>query len=109
MAELTVESRTKIWRGLMRFLSRNAASFPVTGLTKFDLYNPATNTGGIAETDAWIDTHGGNTCNTTGFNGGLTEPYKGNAGLALKTLVFCAVAAFRVSESFARLIFGEVD
>lgn len=92
----------------MRWMSQHP-EIPVTGITKFDLYNPTADTGAIVDTDNWIDTHGGNTADTVGYNGALQNPYKTNAGVALKTLVFCAVAAMRVSEGFARQLFGEVD
>lgn len=109
MANLTVAQRTQIWRGLMRYVSRTP-SLTVAGLTKFDLYDPTTDTGAIADTDTWCDTHAGNTSpDTVGLNGALQAPFKTTASAALKTLVSCAVASMRVSPAFARQILGEID
>jgi len=81
----------------MRYLSPRASDFPVEGLTKADLR------AAINSTDGWIE------ANQASFVAALPEPFASNSGAALKVLLFCAVAAMRVSVEFARSIFGEVD
>jgi hypothetical protein len=109
MAALSIADRTRIWRGLMRRWS-HPDSRQTCAFTKFDLYNPTANTGAIADTDNWIDTHGGNTApDTVGFNGALTVAMRAALTLAMKTEMFVAVAAMRVSPEFARRLLGEVD
>lgn len=64
----------------------------------------------VDATDDWQDTHAGNTtADNVGYNGALPTTFKNNATAAQKTLLFCAVAALRVSVAFARSIFGELD
>lgn len=103
MAALTTDQRTKVHRGLMRWLSKHP-EIPIGSLKKNDLSTA------IAETDQWIDDHAGNSSgDTIGYNGALSDPFKTDASIGLKTVVFCGVAAMRVSEQFARQLFGEVD
>lgn len=101
MAVLSDADRARVHRGVMRYWSHNKER--ISGITKADLRTA------INETDDWIDGHGGNTGNTTGYNGAISNPFKSAATQAQKTLVFCAVAAMRVSSSFARQIFGDID
>ena len=109
MAALSIADRTRVWRGLMRRWS-HPDSVQTAPFTKFDLYNPTTNTGAIANTDDWIDAHGGNTtADNIGFNGALAVNMRTGLTLAMKTEIFVAVAAMRVSTEFARRLLGEVD
>jgi len=57
----------------------------------------------VVATDTWIDN------NQAGYNTALPSAFRDNATAAQKTLLFCAVAAARVSIAFARKLFGEVD
>lgn len=109
MAALSTADRTRVWRGLMRRWS-HPDSRQNTSFSKFDLYDPSANTGAIADTDNWIDTHGGNTsADSIGFNGALAINMRSGLTLAMKTEMFCAVAAMRVGPAFARQLLGEVD
>lgn len=102
MAVLSEQDRQRVWRGLMRYWSRLNESLP--GMLKLDLR------AAVDATDSWIDTHGGNTtADNVGFNGALPNPFRTNASVAQKTLMFCAVACMRISPQFARQILGEVD
>lgn len=90
MAVLPENERDQIHRGIMRWWSRERE------LTPF--LSPELRTA-IAETDDWIE------ANQTAFNNALSEPFRSNASLAQKTLLFCAVAAMRVSPQFATRLF----
>ena len=109
MAVLSIQDRTRVWRGLMRRWSSPAAHQDMPFL-KLDLYNPTADTGAVADTDNWIDTHGGNTsADTVGLNGALTVSMRAALTLAMKTELFVSIAALRVSLDFARRLLGEVD
>jgi len=69
----------------------------VTGISKGELL------AAVAATDDWIE------ANQAAINAALPQPFRANATTAQKTLLFCAVALARVSLTFARQIFGEVD
>jgi hypothetical protein len=105
MAALTITDRTRIWRGLMRYWSDTHT--PI-GVLKSDLYNPTANTGAIADSDAWIDTHGGNTApDTIGYNGALAVAVRNGLTTTQKTEMFCAVAAYRASPTLAAKLFNQ--
>jgi hypothetical protein len=57
----------------------------------------------VNATDAWIED------NQVSYNTALPNPFKTNATQAQKTILFCCVAAMRVSPAFARMLLGEVD
>lgn len=104
---LTVAERTQVWRGVMRWLSANRD--PCAAL-KTEIYNPAANTGLVADLDDWIETHQGLTSpDTVGINGGINASYRNTFTAQQKTLVFCGIAAMRQGAAFARSIFGEID
>jgi len=84
MAALSTEDRQRIWRGLMRHWSR--LRDPLGGVAKADLQ------AAINATDAWIE------ANQTSFNNALPNPFKTQATLVQKTLVFCGVALARAGE-----------
>jgi len=91
---LTVEDRTRVTTGLMRWFSRIWESI---SLSKVELY------AAVAATDGWIED------NQASFNSALPEAARTNLDLAQKTLVFMAVAAARVSMAAFRKFFGRVD
>lgn len=92
---LTQQEQDQVWRGLMRYWSREREA--VTGISKADLLQA------VVDTDTWIE------ANQVSFNNGLSNLFKTNATQAQKTIVFCAVAAMRVNVQFARALLGEVD
>lgn len=107
MALLTVADRTRVFRGLMRRWSNDRTS---CAFTKPDLYNPTANTGAIADTDVWQDTHAGTTsADTVGYNGSLTVAMRAALTANQKTDVFLAVAAMRRGIDYLKSVFGEVD
>lgn len=108
MAALSIQDRTRVWRGLMRYWSSTKEA--IGAVTKSDLYNPTANTGVVADTDNWIDTHGATTtADSVGYNGALAVAMRSALTTPQKTLIFCAVACMRVSPAFARQLLGEVD
>ncbi len=94
MAELSTEDRQRIWRGLMRFWSDSQTGQP---WSKAELQSA------VNATDTWIND------NQVSYNSALPEPFQTNATAAQKTLLFCCVAAARVSIAFLRRLIGEVD
>jgi len=84
-----------VQRGLMRYWSNLFET--VMGIDKGDVLDA------VIATDTWIEG------NQASYNAALPETFRTNATTAQKTLVFCAVAAARVSIAFARKLFGEVD
>jgi hypothetical protein len=95
MALLTDEQRAQVWRGTMRFWSQLRE--PVGAFNKTDLRSA------VNATDQWIED------NAASYNAALPEPFRSEATAAQKTLLFCAVAAMRVSLNFARKLFGGLD
>ena len=95
MAILTEQERVQIWRGLMRYASRLHEDLGTA--TKSDLRS------GVDYTDDWIDQRVGQ------YSLGLPEPIRSEWTAAQKTILFCVVAAMRVSPAFARALIGEVD
>lgn len=94
MATLSTEDRARISRGLQRYWSR---LFETQPLSKAELQ------AAIDATDAWID------ANRAAFNAALPAAARTALTLAQKTLMFCVVAAMRVSVAFARHMIGEVN
>lgn len=94
MPVLDEASRQQVWRGLMRYASNLNQ--------QVDLDN-ADFRAAIDATDDWIDT------NQAAFNSALPSAAQTNLTAAQKTLLFCSVAARRVSPAFARSLLGEVD
>lgn len=94
MATLTTAQRQQVWRGLMRYWSQKTEELV---LNKADLQ------AAVDATDTWIET------NQTGFNNALPTAAKTNLTATQKTLLFCIVAALRVSKIFAIRLVGEVD
>lgn len=92
MATLPDADRQAISNGLQRYWSTLNELLPV--LTKPDLK------AAVDATDSWIDS------NSTSFNNALPTAAKNNMTLAQKTLMFCAVALYRVSAAFCRKIFN---
>ena len=95
MAELTTVDRQRVWRGLMRYWSNLRET--LGAFSKSELYDA------VVATDQWIESA------QASYNSALPEPFGTEATLAQKTLLFCCVAAMRVSPAFARRLLGEVD
>ena len=107
MALLAVADRTRVWRGLMRRWSNDRTS---CAFNKNDLYNPATDTGAIVNTDTWIENHQGLTsADTVGFNGALTVAMRAAMTINQKTDMFLATAAMRRGLEYLRSVFGDID
>ena len=94
MAVLSEAERQQVWRGINRYASN---IFQEIDIDNVDLR------AAIDATDDWIDT------NQAGFNSSLPAAAQAGLTAAQKTLIFCAVAAMRVSPEFARSILGEID
>lgn len=92
---LTDQDRQRVTNGLMRYWSKLWE--PVGDVSTTELR------AAIDATDQWIDD------NQASYNNALPNPAKQQLSLEQKTLIFCAVAAMRVSLAFARQLFGEVD
>jgi len=94
MAELSTETRQKVWRGFMRYLSRLRQPLD---LNKSELQ------AAVNATDTWIDD------NQASFNSALPAAAQSGLTIMQKTLLFCGVALARVNVSLLVRIFGEVD
>lgn len=94
MAYLSEQDRRRVWRGLMRHISK--AREPIA-VSKAELM------AAVEATDAWIDDNQG------AYN--LALPFEARTGLTtgFKTLMFCAAALMRVDIAFLRQVLGEVD
>lgn len=107
MAVLSIADRTRIWRGLMRRWSRDGV---VCSFLKSDLYNPANNTGAIADVDNWRDSHAGNVApDTVGFNGALAVAMRSALSATQKTDILIADAAMVQGVDYLKSVYGEVD
>ena len=95
MATLALADQQRIQRGLQRHWSRLRE--------QTSTWNKAGLLAAIQSTDTWIDS------NQTSYNNSLPAQFRNNATLAQKTLLFCCVAAARVSIAWLRLLVGEVD
>lgn len=91
---LTVEDRARVHRGLMRWWSGQREAVAV---------NKEAILAAVNATDDWIE------ANQASYNQALPQPFRDQATLVQKTLLFCAVALARVSIAFLRGIFGEVN
>lgn len=101
---LTIEERTKVWRGIMRLMSSYPSLFVWDGdLTKFDLYDPSLNSGAIADADNWTE------ANQSSFVSSLDQAFRDGTSAEIKVLILCAIVAMRVSEDFARKILGGLE
>lgn len=77
---LDVTGRTRVWAHAMRNWVGS-----LTGVTKADLR------AAVDATDDWID------ANQASFNTALPQPFRSNANLTQKTLLFCYVAMRRAN------------
>ena len=87
MAILSDTDRQRIWRGLQRYWSN---SWDAVSGDKSELLTT------IEQTDTWIDAAQSN------YAGSLT--YRENYSATQLTLIFCCVAAMRVSPTVAALL-----
>lgn len=102
MTALSVSDRKKIWVGLMRYWSKlpSGDADKSVSASKFELYNPGTDTGCIADMDNWLDTHSGNTsADTVGANGAINASYRSKFTVGQKGLIVMAVAAMRTGNA----------
>lgn len=107
MALLSVTDRTRIWRALQRRWSNDRDS---CNATKYQLYNPATDTGAIADVDAWRDSRTGLTApDTVGFNGAFNASYRALFTPNQKTDIFIAVVAMSRGVEYLRSVFGDPE
>jgi hypothetical protein len=97
MAVLSDQDREKAHHGLMRYWSELLDDSGAPAVLVKAAIRDAVN-----ETDNWIDTNEGS------FNTALPTPFKNNATQEQKTILFCAIAAMRVSPEFARKLFGGI-
>lgn len=95
MAVLPDADRARIARAVMRGAVLQIPGIP--NVTKPDLR------AAINATDDWIDS------NQAAFNTALPTAFKNNATTAQKTLLFCAVALMRVSQTALEAVFGGSD
>lgn len=91
---LNQAEKDQIHRGLMRYLSDLRDE---TDLTKAELV------AAVNAVDSWIDSNQGS------FNSSLPTAFRTGASAAQKTLLFCVIAAMRVSPNFARRLLGDLD
>ena len=96
MAVLSDTDREKIQRGLSRYWSTFAG-------TETTPWSHAALRTAVNETDAWIDD------NQADYVAALSGDFASNSTAAQKTLLFCIVAAMRVSPEFARKLAGDLD
>lgn len=101
MAALSTNERSNIWRGLMRYWSTlpiGDADRSIAAL-KTEIYNPANNTGMIADIDGWVDTHSANTTSdSVGLNGAINSSYRAKFTTGQKGLALMAVVAMRTGN-----------
>lgn len=110
MANLSVADRTRVWRAVMRKVSREPGVYDWGTLSKDDLYDPSLDSGAVADADAWIDTHQGTTTpDNVGYVGALDTTFAAQTDSGVKALVFLAVVCMRQGTDFIRSIFGEID
>lgn len=95
MATLPDADRRRVWAGIMRWWSRHQE--------ELGAFSKAELRAAVDATDQFIED------NQVAYNAALPQPFRGEATLEQKTLLFCAVAAIRVSIAFLRNLFGEVD
>jgi hypothetical protein len=110
MTALSVAARRKIAQGLIRWWSQRLVETP--NLTKADIYDPGGDTGAVADADDWVDTHSGNICNTIGYNGALSQPFRDEATSDMKGELLLVVAAVRIDATgdiARRIVQTEVD
>ena len=111
MAALSVETRTRLWVGLMRWWSvhDHAVIQPFSRIAKNDIYSPVENTGLVAQVDNWIDTHAGNICTTVGCNGAILEPCKSGLTTDTKGFVLAVIVLARYDPEMCKNILGNID
>ena len=95
MTVLPDSDRQLITTGLMRHWS--SLFDVISDLSKSELKSA------IDATDLWIED------NQASFNTALPVLPRNNLTMAQKTLIFCVVAAFRVSKQFAIRLIGGID
>jgi len=95
MAVLPTATRLQLWRGLMRFWSRQLET--LSGLTKSDLQ------AAVNAADDWAD------ANASSYNTALPTAFRTNATTGQKALLLAVVVLARYNAAILRSILGEVD
>lgn len=95
MAILSEQDRLRVWRGLNRIADDR--QFSIAGISKQDVRDA------VDTTDDWIE------ANQASFNSVLPAVVQSSLSATDKTLLFCAIAAMRVSPNFARRLLGVID
>ena len=95
LAALSTTVRQQIWRGLMRFWSRQLET--ISGVTKTDLQ------AAVNAADDWADQ------NASSFNSALPTAFRNNATAGQKALLLAVVVLARYNAPAIRAIVGEVD
>jgi hypothetical protein len=95
MAVLSQAVRQQIWRGLMRYWSRQLEA--IGGITKSDLQ------AAVNAADDWADT------NATAYNSALPTAFRTNATANQKAVLLAMVVLARFNPALVRSILGEVD
>lgn len=94
MAALPQADLDRIWRGMMRYLSRTSDPIAVT---KAEL------AAAVTAADAWVDS------NAASYNSALPLAARNNLTTAQKSLLLVAVVLMRYGVALLRQVFGEVD
>lgn len=95
MAVLSANARQQIWRGLMRYWSRDLTVIP--NVTKTDLQ------AAVDAADAWVDAA------ASSYNSALPAAFRSNATTAQKAFLLVVVVLARSDVALLRQIMGEVD
>jgi hypothetical protein len=95
MAVLSETIRAQIWRGLMRYWSRQLEV--LSGINKTALR------AAVDAADDWADS------NASSYNTALPATFRNNATSAQKALLLAIVVLARHNVAFIRSIVGEVD
>ena len=95
MAALSDADRKRIWRGLMRFWSRNREQTP--GMVKGDIR------AAVDAADSWLDDNAAN------FNNALPTAAKTNMTASQKSLLVAVGALMRHDPVMLKQMIGELD
>lgn len=94
MATLALADQQRIWRGLMRWLSRKHEPCNVV---KADLL------AAVQAADGWVDS------NATSYNNAIPQPARNNLTASQKALILALVVLARYDVAALRQLAGEVD
>ncbi len=95
MAALSNAVRQQIWRGIMRYWSREREALGT--------YTKAELQAAINAADDWVDS------NASSFNSALPQPFRTQATTAQKAFLLACVTLARGNAALLRQILGEVE